>query len=176
MYTGPNGKVRLYIPMADVELSRGVASYFSDDGVHFTRESGTRNANGSMPGAVVLTDQQVRIYSGGFDSANQPGIVSFISSDGLAFTQEGGLRIPAAGRKQTEMLTDPSPIHLLDGNYLMAFMVNPTDPQVATKAQYRLASSDDGLTWTVNPLVFAEGGTSSLVQTSDGVLYFYFGQ
>jgi hypothetical protein len=58
----------------------------------------------------------------------------------------------------------------------MTFMINPTDPQVATKAQYRLAASSDGLTWTVNPTVFAEGGTSCLVQAADGTLYFYYGQ
>jgi len=169
-------KVRLYIPMDDVSLQGGVASFISDDGIHFIRESGVRNATGGMPGALVMADQQVRIFTGGVDSTNQPGIISFNSNDGLTFTQESGLRIAAAGREQTEMPGDPSPIRLLGGGYMMTVMINPTDPFDPIKAQYHVATSDDGLTWTVNPTVIAEGGTSSLVQTSDGALYFYFGQ
>ena len=172
----PNNKVRLYVPMDEVSLKGGVASFISDDGVHFIRESGVRNATGGMPGALVMADQQVRIFTGGVDSTNQPGIISFNSNDGLTFTQESGLRIAAAGREQTEMPGDPSPIRLLGGGYMMTVMINPTDPFDPIKAQYHVATSDDGLTWTVNPTVIAEGGTSSLVQTSDGALYFYFGQ
>jgi len=55
-------------------------------------------------------------------------------------------------------------------------MINPTNPQVATAAQYRLATSGDGLNWVANPAVFAQGGTSTLVQAADGALYFYYGK
>jgi hypothetical protein len=172
----PDGKVRLYVPITDIPLNMGVGSFVSDDGLHFTREGGTRAANGSMPGALVLADGRVRIFTGGFDSSNQPGIISFISDDGLNFTMESGLRIAAAGRKQTEMTSDPSPIALHDGGYMMAFMINPSEPQDAIKANYYLATSNDGFTWTVNPIPFAQGGTSCLVETADGTLFFYFGQ
>jgi hypothetical protein len=172
----PDGEVRLYVPITDIPLNMGVGSFISDDGLHFTRESGTRNANGSMPGALVLVDGRVRIFTGGMDSSNQPGIISFISDDGLNFTMESGLRIAAAGRKQTEMTSDPSPIALHDGGYMMAFMINPSDPFDAIKAQYYLATSDDGFTWAVNPTPFAQGGTSCLVETADGTLFFYYGQ
>jgi hypothetical protein len=171
-----DGRVRLYVPMDDPSLSGGLASFISDDGLHFSREAGARNANGGMPGALVLADGRVRIFTGGPDQNNQPGLLSYISADGLAFTQEDGLRIAAAGRKQTEMPGDPAPIRLLAGGYLMAFMINPSDPFNPVKAQYRLAASADGLAWQVNPAVFAEGGTSSLVEVSDGTLYFYYGQ
>jgi hypothetical protein len=167
----PNGQVRLYVPMEGV--LPGIASFISADGLHFARESGTRDANGSMPGALVLADGRVRIFTGYDLGAGQAGIVSYVSQDGLSFTLESGLRIPAASPKLTEMISDPSPVHLLSGGYLMAFMVNPT--QQAIGAEYRLASSEDGLHWNVRPTVFATGGTSCLVEASDGTLYFYYG-
>ena len=66
----------------------------------------------------------------------------------------------------------------LDGlseGYLMAFMINPSNPFDPIKAQYRLATSVDGFSWTVNTKVFAEGGTSCLVERADGTLFFYYG-
>jgi hypothetical protein len=162
----PDGKVRLYVPMADV--LPGIASFISDDGLHFTRESGTRNANGGMPGALVLAAHRIRMFAGNVPGADQAGIGSMISDDGLTFAAESGVRIVAASPKPTDMPGDPSAIHLIGGGYLMAFMINPTEPYIATGGQYRLATSDDGFTWTVNPTIFAEGGTSYLVETSDG--------
>jgi hypothetical protein len=169
----PDGRVRLYVPIAD--LTSGIASFISDDGLHFTRESGARNANGSMPGALVLADHRIRIFAGNIEGPDQAGITSMISDDGLTFAAESGLRIAAASPKPTDMTSDPSAIHLIGGGYLMSFMINPTEPSIATGAQYRLATSDDGFTWTVNPKVFAEGGTSCLVESSDGTLFFYYG-
>jgi len=169
----PDGRVRLYVPIAD--LTSGIASFISDDGLHFTRESGARNANGSMPGALVLADHRIRIFAGNVAGPDQAGITSMISDDGLTFAAESGLRIAAASPKPTDMTSDPSAIHLIGGGYLMAFMINPTEPSIATGGQYRLATSDDGFTWTVNPKVFAEGGTSCLVETSNGTLFFYYG-
>ena len=165
------GKVRLYTPTDDGHM--GLVSYISDDGLNFTRE-GVRMNGGGMPGALLLADHRVRLFLGGELGPNQKGIYSMISDDGLTFTMESGMRFTAASPQQTDMPMDPSPIHLLEGGYLMAFAINPseTDP---TKAQYRLATSDDGLTWTVKPTVFAEGGTSCLVETSSGTLFFYYG-
>jgi len=169
----PDGRVRLYVPIAD--LTSGIASFISDDGLHFTRESGARNANGGMPGALVLADHRIRMFVGNAPGADQAGITSMISDDGLTFAAESEVRIAAASPKSTDMPGDPSPIHLIGGGYLMAFMINPTEPSIATGGQYRLATSDDGFTWTVNPRIFAEGGTSCLVETSDGTLFFYYG-
>jgi hypothetical protein len=169
------GAIRLYVPIADLKLNEGVASFLSDDGLSFVRETGARNVAGGMPGALVLADHRVRMFVHGAVASNQPGIISYISDDGLTFTIESGVRIAAAGSKTTEMPFDPSPIRLIRGGYLMAFAVNPTDPPIATKGQYRLATSDDGFNWEVKPTVFAEGGTSCLIETSDGMLFFYYG-
>jgi hypothetical protein len=169
----PEGKVRLYVPMDDINPGTGVASFISDDGLHFAREDGVRKIAGGMPGALVLPDHRVRVFTGGAPGVS--GISSFISNDGLNFVPESGLRIAAASPKPTDMPTDPSIVQIATGGYFMAFMINPTDPPVATKAQYRLATSEDGFTWTVHPTVFAEGGTSTLVETTDGTLYFYYG-
>ena len=164
----PDGKVRLYVPAFAHE---GMMSAVSNDGITFTWESGARVTRGGMPGALVLADHRVRMFL-----QDEPGIFSMISDDGLTFTKESGLRIAAASPKTTDLPFDASPIHLLGGGYLMAFAINLSDPFVPTKGQYRLATSNDGLTWTVNPTVFAEGGTSCLVETSDGTLFFYYGE
>ena len=172
----PDGRVRLYVPTTLESGEMALLSAVSDDGVTFTRETGTRNVTGGMPGALLLADGRARIFVHGTVATNQPGILSAISDDGLSFTQESGLRIPAAGPATTDLPYDPSPVHLLGGGYMMAFAINPTNPVIPTGGQYRLATSDDGFTWTVNPTVLAEGGTSCLVETADGTLYFYYGQ
>lgn len=140
-----------------------------------TLQGETDSGTGGTPGALVLADHRIRMFAGNVVGPNQAGITSMISDDGLNFVAESGLRIAAASLRPTDMPYDPSPIHLVGGGYLMAFMINPTEPSIATGGQYRLATSDDGFTWTVNPKVFAEGGTSCPVETSDGTLLFYYG-
>ncbi len=170
-----DGKIRLYVPSGEVPMLQGFIGAVSEDGVHFTRDSSFVNANGGMPGGLVLPDHRVRMFAGGEIGPGQRGIVSMISDDGFHFTQESGLRIAAASPREEDVPGDPSPIHLLNGGYLMSFMVNPSNPRDAIKAEYRLATSQDGFSWKVNPSVFAVGGTSCLVQRSDGTLFFYYG-
>jgi hypothetical protein len=169
----PEGKVRLYVPTFD--HGAGLVSAISDDGVTFTRE-GVRVDGGGFPGALILDDHRVRLFVTNPPSTTAPGIYSLISDDGLNFVMEGGLRFAAAGPRPQDLPFDASPLRLLAGTYLMAYALNPSDPTDAVKGEYRLATSSDGLGWTTNPRVFATGGTSCLVEASDGTLFFYYGQ
>jgi hypothetical protein len=157
---------RLYVP-SDQE---GLISAISSDGFTFTREPGAFSLEGGMPGALQLSDGRVRLFLA------SDGILSYISSDGLNFTRESGLRIPA---ETGTMVDNPEPIQLEDGTYLMLFSShNKSDsgkPEPWTFTQIRLATSTDGLDWSINPTVIGYGGTSCVIETEDGTLLIYYG-
>jgi len=161
----PDGSFRLYVP-SDEE---GIISAVSSDGLAFTREDVVRSAEGGMPGALLLPDNAVRLFTCG------DGIASFISGDGLNFTPETGLRIQA---DPNMMIDNPQPIQLNDGSYLMLFSSHPADrsgqPDPWEFTETRLATSADGFEWTVNPTVIGLGGTSCAVEMPDGTLYVYY--
>lgn len=63
-------------------------------------------ATGSIPGAVVLADGRVRLYT-----VDRSGMTAWISDDGLRFQREG----PVVGLRGA----DPAPVLMTDGSYLM---------------------------------------------------------
>lgn len=161
----PGGFFRLYAP-SDGE---GIVSAVSSDGLVFMREDGVRTTVGGMPGALLLPDNRVRLF------LSSGGITSMISGDGLNFTEESGVRIPAP---TNTIVDNPQPIHLADGSYLMLFSVHDIEhhgqPAPWDFTEIRLATSTDGLDWTVNPSVIGYGGTSCVVEIPDGTLYLYY--
>jgi len=160
-----DGTFRMYMAV-DPE---GIISAVSSDGLLFTREEGVRSRAGGMPGALLLPDGKVRLFLAG------AGIASHISSDGLNFTPESGLRIPGPANS---IVDNPEPIRLADGSYLMLYQVHDKKLEALPpweRDEIHLATSADGFNWTANPTIIGYGGTSCVVEASDGTLYLYYG-
>jgi hypothetical protein len=116
----------------------------------------------------------VRLFLAGANEG-QPGIFSMLSEDGLTFDLEGGVRIPSPPDSITD---NPQPIRLSDGSYLMLYQVHEVQyegqpPWLHT--EIHLATSADGLRWTPSPTVIGYGGTSCVVEATDGTLFIYYG-
>jgi hypothetical protein len=127
-----------------------------------------------MPGALLLPDNRVRLFLNGANYG-QGGIFSLISDDGLNFTVESGICISAPAGF---IVQDANPIRLLDGSYMMLYqMLDATlmdQPAPWTYTELRLATSADALNWTVDSRVIGYGGTSCIVERTDGTLFIYY--
>ncbi len=148
----------------------GIGSALSSDGRMFTTEPGLRTQEGGVPGATLLPDNRVRMFVAGPD-----GIESLVSPDGLTFTKDSGVRIPPSGVRST----DPHPIRLRAGGYLMVYAVYPVgdfanDIERIAAIEIHLASSTDATTWITNPTPIGHGGVAALVEAADGTLFVYF--
>jgi hypothetical protein len=106
----PDGRYRMYLNMQDI-----VSATSSDGGLTFTKDDGVRVEKGSVPGAIVLPDDLVRLYVCG------KGISVYKSTDGLNFTVEkkGVIAIPSGGG----IICDPSVTETPSG-YLMVYKYN----------------------------------------------------
>lgn len=88
---------------------------------------------------------------------------------------EEGVRIATDGIRTT----DPHPIQLRAGGYMMVYAVyregTHTDEQARLEAiEIHIASSADGFNWTVNPGPIGYGSVPGLVETADGTLDIYY--
>ena len=159
---------RLY---AAVSPDKGLATASSQDGIKFDVNKNVDLIPGATPDALLLPDNRIRLFVAGVD-----GITSLLSSsDGLTFSKESGVRIPPSEAR----VTDPHPIRLREGGYLMTFVVQPlgefkTNRERLAALKMYLAKSSDGLTWTANPTPIGRGSVPGLVETADGTLYIYF--
>jgi hypothetical protein len=149
----------------------GIISATSSDGENFALDEGDRTREGAVPGAILLPDGRVRLFVAGDPS----GMRSLISGDGSAFAMEDGVRIPAEGVRTT----DPHPIRLRGGGYMMAYSVHRegtyADEQARLAAiEIRIARSADGFQWTADPAPIAYGSVPGLVEAADGTLYIYY--
>ncbi|MGB2895945.1 MAG: hypothetical protein WBB65_07275 [Anaerolineales bacterium] len=160
---------RMYLlHLAEVQ---DIISATSRDGLVFTLDEGSRTKEGAIPGALLLPDGRVRLFVAG----DPRGIKSLISGDGLAFTMEEGLRIATDGISTT----DPHPIRLRSGGYMMVYTVHRegtyADEQARLAAiEIHIAISADSFNWTVNPAPIAHGSVPGLVEATDGTLYTYY--
>jgi hypothetical protein len=164
-----NSNYRMYL-MHPIEPA-DIISATSQDGLVFTLDEGYRTKSGAIPGALLLPDGRIRLFVAG----DPKGITSLISDDGLSFTMEEGVRIPLEGIRTT----DPHPIQLRRGDYMMVYTVHRegtyADEQARLAAiEIRTATSEDGFNWNVNPTTIAYGSVPGLVETADGILYIYY--
>lgn len=157
----PDGTYRMF-----VSVGSRVPSASSEDGVTFTADDGERSQIGGVPGALVLPDGRVRLFVCG-----NGGIVSLISDDGLVFESEPGVRIAASG---AEVICDPDPIRLQNGNYLMVYKIRPAGQMGPNSDQVYLATSTDGLDWATIDSPIVTGSVPGLVQLGDGTLLIYY--
>ena len=134
----------------------GILSAISDDGLSFTKETGTRIApatgNESVvcdPSVVELADGRFRMYYKGSDRAEGgPGtakhkIYSAISSDGLTFTREG-LRIDSDQTDDYGWASVPEALKLPDGRIRIYYVTG----DITNSNGIASAISTDGLTFT----------------------------
>jgi len=164
-----DGSYRMYLQhIAEVE---DIISATSSEGMPFKLDESSRTKDGAIPGALLLPDGRVRLFVAG----DPRGIKSLISNDGLNFQMEEGIRIPANGIS----VTDPHPIQLQSGSYLMVYTVHPdgvyADEQARLAAiEIHISSSEDGFTWALSPTTIAYGSVPGLVEAPGGNLYIYY--
>lgn len=141
----PGGGFRLYVEAME---THDIVSFFSDDGLTWTREEGVRVPNAAFPDAVLLPDGRVRLY---FQSG--PAIGSAISDDGgLTFVQEPGLRIETGwhGDLDPDNVGASTTVLLPDGRFRMYYRAGDEDDAYfnGIKTVILSAVSDDGLNWS----------------------------
>jgi hypothetical protein len=142
----------------------------NNEGGIFT-SSGVVSVGLSVPGALQLPDDSVRLF-GGMPSSGSD-IYGATSMDGLSnFLLDSE---PAISRKDADMVNDAHPIALRSGGYLMAYKVRPSgatdDP---TQDLVYLATSIDGYTWKAGNSPIVKGSVPSIVELADGTLLLYY--
>lgn len=163
------GEYRMYL-MRTTEPG-DIISATSQDGRVFKLDDRYRTNQGAIPGALLLPDGRVRLFVAG----DERGLTSLISEDGLDFEMEEGVRIPVDGIRTT----DPHPVRLQAGEYLMVYTVHrageyPDEQARLGAIEVHIASSQDALHWTAHPEVIAYGSVPGLVELADGTLYVYY--
>jgi hypothetical protein len=116
------------------------------------------------PDALALSDGKVRLsFFGGFGPPADPNAERAMciadSDDGITFTS----RSTALTFLTSEMLTDPSLVHLADGSWLMA---------ISNGQSTLIARSADGLTFA-RETTLTYGGVPELAIAADGALRLY---
>ena len=125
-----------------------IISLYSDDGLSWEFEDGTRIASGAFPDAVILPDGRVRVYYQG-----KGVIASAISSDGgLTFSEEPGTRVGTGwhGDIDPDNVGAPTTVILPDGRFRMYYRAGDEDDRWMNnlKSVILSAISDDGLNFT----------------------------
>lgn len=177
--------IRMYYKGADGPGGPGKAvhkifSAVSTNGLDFEKESGVRidsektsdNGWASVPGAVILPDEKVRIYYVSGATEAEGGITSAISDDGLNFDKEEGVRIKG--------FVDPTVIILPNQKYLLLAAVLPPPPEASQESDYPLGIysfiSDDGINFENPEIVLQERAIDpSVVQVDDQTYRVYYG-
>lgn len=159
----PDGRWRLYYQFNDpVSAQTGIGSAVSEDGLVFSQEEGLRLVSDeSLEGAAIRHPCVVGLDEGGFrmyyDTAPATGayrIWSAYSADGLSFSREG-LRVdvtPLRSNWPTRFYAHASKPEVLktpDGIWRMYFNCSPLTGSVFDGIGINLATSADGLVWTV---------------------------
>lgn len=115
------------------------------------------------PDVVLLPDGRLRLFYYGSSQIFGPGegdhnIYSAVSIDGVTFQSEPGTRIAVANT------TDPSVVLLPDGSWLMA---------LSRGMETLLASSIDGISFTLMGITVSLGGVPELAMLPDSRVRLY---
>jgi hypothetical protein len=177
-----DGRIRMYYKCASGSGGPGQAihsvfSAVSTDGLLFEKEGiridSQQTPDGgwaSVPEAILLPDDKVRIYyvSDGDDVGH--GIVSAISEDGLNFVREGPVLTG---------FVDPAVIRLASGEYLMlavAFPIGAKDNLTDADPGIYSLRSQDGINFNNRELVLAGEGNidPAIADIGDGIYRVYY--
>ena len=152
----------------------------SNDGVDWELE-----ARSVIPAGMPHTSL-VSLDDGGwrlFAVQNVPGgsaVKSFVSADGLEFTEEAGDRLTNEDFPFGN-IQSPFVFEMPDGSFRMYLVAYPAGEQAAQPSGYSVlrmvsATSNDMLTWSVDPGVVVEGlDHPSAVVSDDGTITVYAG-
>lgn len=183
----PDGRYRLYYGVAPEGAVNGqlpIQSAISTDGVNWTKEEGTRIADGVFPDVLALPDGTWRMY---FQFRRE--IHSATSRDGLNWITEPGVRLPNDGQEglNLENVAAPTTLRLSDGTYLMVYRGTAPGkylPQSMSDTTGYLfsATSSDGLAFTKQGMVLDSRNTTfqgmldgpDLVAWDGGEIRLYF--
>jgi len=180
-----DGKYRMYYKIQSGPGGPGTSihkiySAISADGLSFQAEglridsekTGDRGW-ASVPEAIKLADNRVRIIYVSDDPEAEGGLMSAISTDGLNFIKESGARIKGN-------YVDPSIAVLPDGRYwlLMAHNCVPDKGPCAEENGLYASTSLDGLNYTTPKLVYAAENTfdPAVVEINENNYRIYYGE
>jgi len=161
----PGGGFRMYYLSGPGSASPGsLYSATSSDGVTWTSDAGARillNTIG-VPKVTSLVTGGYRVYY--TTSGGPTGIASATSNDGLTFTADAGLRLSPTS---DYMWGDPNVVAVGNG-YLMSATQMPASQGQLTQgySSIWLASSPDGLSWTVGANAVITNAAGSPVDSS----------
>lgn len=148
----PDGRIRVYFSNVGPRVY-SVTSLDSTGTVFGGLDPGVRsNINAGVCGAAKV-GQEYFLY--------ENGIVYSTSADGLAFISKGSTNLSG---------DSPSVTMLPGGGYVMAYQPNRAGPDTAVA---NLASSSDGITWTVQSSGVFPGNMPGLVANRSGQLLMY---
>ncbi|MEM3163930.1 MAG: hypothetical protein QXO51_00675 [Halobacteria archaeon] len=148
--------------------------------IEWTRDSGTRVADGSVPFGWRLADGRTRLYYCG-----KGGIRSAISSNGLDFADEPGTRMaPDPSSTYERVVCDPTLVALEDGRVRMYYKGGDGKEGGPGTAVHKVFSavSSDGLTFTkeglrIDPDKTGDRGWASVpeaIKLPDGRVRIYY--
>ena len=136
----------------------GVTFYISQNGQNYAPTGGTLTQSDISPDMVLLGDGSVRLYT-----TSGMGIVSFRSTDdGMTWTQEAGVRLAvpqtAAGGLVSVIQAGPN-----QWDMVYQQLINPSGPHFPMNDELTLATSTDGLNFTVIQTGFWTSASSAEV-------------
>lgn len=148
---GSSGALRMYYECAEGPQSAGnsIRSAISQDGLAWTPEAGVRLAgpgrNFMAPRILFLADGRRRLFC----CERGRGIISALDDgDGLTFREEAGVRVAPGGPNDAQSAFASDFMRVGDRGYVM-FYAGYSAPN---RAQILRAISDDGLTWSKDPV------------------------
>lgn len=180
----PDGRYRMY---ANGGPGNGIVSFISANGLQFVPEAGKRLENGG-PGTLdcIASHPWVAAIAGGYRmyyqgdancvSGDQSGqqhafrIFSAFSRDGLTFQREG-VRVDIGGTTGLTAAAHGRVIARTGGDFLMVFSANLAGKD--GPADIVSATSNDGLTWSVNRTPVLERAHDPTLIAIDGAIRIY---
>ena len=163
-----NGSRRAYFVELDPSTQQKTiyTALLSADGLALGDRSSLGISSGGamawgVPDAVLLPEGRVRVYW--VEPSPQGGMATEVVVSATSTDASGTAFVRDAGYRTTGGLVDFEVLRAESGNWLAIMSTSPEDPK--NPQRLLLASSDDGLTWRVNPKSLTPNSMSYLDPT-----------